>query len=74
MDIYFLREPENIAINMAIYFYENLKTLPYIWLFIFYENLKTFPYIKAGYSSEKININYGYLYGWKTRAHANISK
>ena len=89
MDIYFLREPENIAINMAIYFYENLKTLPYIWLFIFYENLKTLPniwlfnfyenlktfsYIKAGYSSEKININYGYLYGWKTRAHANISK
>ena len=34
MAIYFLREPENIAIHMAIqYFYEYLKTLLYIWLF-----------------------------------------
>ena len=31
MAIYFLRKPENIAIHMAIYFYENLKTLPYIY-------------------------------------------
>ena len=55
-----LREPDIIAIH--------------IWLFNFYENLKTLPYIKAGYSSEKINIHYYYLYGWKSRAHAYISK
>ena len=73
MAIYFLREPENIAIHMAIYFYENLKTLPYIWLFNFYENLKNCHTLRLA-SSGKINIHYGYLYRWKTRAHANISK
>ena len=53
-----LREPDIIAIH--------------IWLFNFYENLKTLPYIKAGYSSEKINIHYYYLYGWKTVEHMHI--
>ena len=34
MAMYFLREPENIAIHIwLINVYENLKTLPYIWLY-----------------------------------------